>query len=122
MPGRQGRRAGESFVAGSTDLTHYGPNYGFLPEGLGDRALQWVRTVNDRRIIDSMLALDTAGAIEKALKERSACSAGGAAAAMSFARARGARSGELLRYMTSSDVYPADSFVGYAGIVFRQGA
>jgi hypothetical protein len=105
-------------VAGSTDLTHYGASYGFAPAGSGNRALRWVREVNDRRFIESLLAMDFDMALERALKERSACSAGGALAALSFARENGVREGKLLRYMTSFDVHPAESFVGYAGILF----
>lgn len=109
-------------VAGSTDLTHYGPNYGFLPQGTGPRALEWVRGENDRKFIDCVLSMDAAGAIECAARDRSACSAGGAVAAMSYARAAGAGRGELLGYMTSAEVHPSPSFVGYAGIIFRQGS
>jgi hypothetical protein len=116
---RLGRRIA---VAGSTDLTHYGPNYGFLPRGSGPRALEWVREVNDRSFIDCLLSLDAEGAIERAVRDRSACSAGGAVAALAFARARGASRGELLGYMTSAEVHPSPSFVGYAGIVFRKDA
>ena len=65
-----------------------------------------------------MLALDIDGALERAARERSACSIGGAAAAMSFARATGAHSGRLLGYMTSHDIRPDESFVGYAGIIY----
>jgi AmmeMemoRadiSam system protein B len=109
-------------VVGSTDLTHYGSNYGFAPSGSGEEALKWVREVNDRRFIESVLGLDVGSTIDRALRERSACSAGGAIAAMGFARAMGATRGELIRYMTSFEVHPAESFVGYAGIVFRKDA
>lgn len=105
-------------VAGSTDLTHYGRNYDFSPAGGGAGALEWVRDVNDRRILESMLALDVGAALKRAAQERSACSVGGAAAAMGFARATGARSGKLVGYMTSHDVHPGESFVGYAGILY----
>jgi AmmeMemoRadiSam system protein B len=106
-------------VAGSTDLTHYGTSYGFAPAGSGEPAQKWVREVNDRRFIDSLLALDFDAALERALRERSACSAGGALAALSFARENGVSRGELVRYMTSLDVRPADSFVGYAGVLYQ---
>ena len=108
-------------VAGSTDLTHYGSNYDFSPAGSGAEALRWVREVNDRRIVESMLDLDVEAALERARRERSACSIGGAAAAMRFARESGARAGELVGYMTSSDVVPGTSFVGYAGILYAPG-
>jgi AmmeMemoRadiSam system protein B len=92
-------------VVGSTDLTHYGPNYGFTPAGSGARAVDWVRGVNDRRFIEAIVAMDEAGAIARAVEERSACSAGGAVAAMAFARQAGALRGELLDYRTSRDVH-----------------
>jgi hypothetical protein len=108
-------------VAGSTDLTHYGINYGFCPIAGGAEALQWVREVNDRRIIESMLALNAEQTLERALREKSACSVGGAVAAMSFAREMRISAGSLVGYMTSSEVSPGASFVGYAGILYGRG-
>jgi AmmeMemoRadiSam system protein B len=105
-------------VVGSTDLTHYGTNYGFEPAGSGERALKWVRDINDRRLIESLLAMDVDAAIERSLRERSACSVGGAVAAMSFAREMGCAEGKLVKYMTSHEVHPSESFVGYAAIVY----
>jgi AmmeMemoRadiSam system protein B len=43
---------------GSTDLTHYGPSYGFTPMGIGKAALQWAKEVNDRKFIDLALRMD----------------------------------------------------------------
>ncbi|MGO9308727.1 MAG: AmmeMemoRadiSam system protein B [Spirochaetia bacterium] len=108
-------------VAGSTDLTHYGINYDFCPAGTGAEALRWVREVNDRRIIESMLALNVGDALERARREKSACSIGGAVAAMSFARELGTSAGDLVGYLTSSEVSAGESFVGYAGIVYVRG-
>ncbi|MQY77403.1 MAG: AmmeMemoRadiSam system protein B [Spirochaeta sp.] len=73
-------------VIGSTDLTHYGSNYGFAPQGR--KAVRWVREVNDKRIIESLLALNHTEAINRALAEKSACSVGGAVAAAAFAGKR----------------------------------
>jgi AmmeMemoRadiSam system protein B len=127
-------RLGRNAVAvGSTDLTHYGPNYGFCPKGLGKPALDWVKTVNDRRFIEAVLSDDGDAVIERALKECSACSAGAVLCALGFAasfRASGtdgreAGSARLLDYATSADVTEtadkdslgrAESFVGYAAI------
>jgi MEMO1 family protein len=103
---------------GSTDLTHYGPNYGFAPKGRGRAAEAWVRDTNDRRFIDSLLALDGAEALKRAEAERSACSSGAAVAALAFARAAGASRALLLDYATSLDVRVDESFVGYAAIGF----
>jgi AmmeMemoRadiSam system protein B len=113
------REQGKSIIAfGSTDLTHYGPNYDFMPRGSGAGALAWVRTENDKGFIDRVVDLDGAGLLEHAARNRSACSAGAAAAVVAAAAALGSKSGELLDYYTSHDVMAGDSFVGYAGIVF----
>jgi AmmeMemoRadiSam system protein B len=40
---------------GSTDLTHYGPRYGFMPMGAGSAGLHWASEVNDRAFIDLAL-------------------------------------------------------------------
>lgn len=111
---------GVSFVAvGSTDLTHYGMNYGFAPKGYGPEAERWVREVNDRGVVEALTALKPADALTHARANRSACCAGAAIAASAAAIAAGATKGELLRYATSNDVRPGgSSFVGYAGIVF----
>jgi AmmeMemoRadiSam system protein B len=112
---RLGRRIA---VVGSTDLTHYGANYGFTPKGCGAQAVRWVKEVNDRRIIDALLEMEMERALELAGQEQSACSVGGAVAAARFAEKRGAAQGELLEYRTSYDLSPAPFFVGYAGIIY----
>jgi AmmeMemoRadiSam system protein B len=110
------RRVG---VVGSTDLTHYGPNYGFVPKGAGAEAERWVRDVNDRRFIDALVSMDERAARDHAVREHSACSAGGAIAAMAFAREQGATRGDLVAYRTSREVHLSDSFVGYAAVLYR---
>jgi AmmeMemoRadiSam system protein B len=104
---------------GSTDLTHYGPNYGFSPKGYGPEAVKWVKEVNDKRFIDAALKLDGAGMLKTAAENQNACSAGGAAAAVAAAKAQGAGKAALVDYYTSYDIMPGDSFVGYAGIVLE---
>ena len=37
-----------TIVLGSTDLTHYGYNYGFTPQGGGEGAVNWVKYTNDK--------------------------------------------------------------------------
>jgi len=105
-------------VIGSTDLTHYGPNYGFTPQGTGQAALTWVQEHNDRRLLDSLLALQHERTLELARREHSACSAGAAVAAARFAQLHGSKRGHLLEYATSHDRYPGSSFVGYAAVIF----
>ncbi|MDR3356674.1 MAG: AmmeMemoRadiSam system protein B [Spirochaetaceae bacterium] len=112
-------------LVGSTDLTHYGPSYGFCPAGHGKTALDWVKTVNDRRLIEALLSGDGDAVLERAAKEHSACSAGAVLCAMGFASGvRAPMTARLLDYTTSADVQralgggygEADSFVGYAAV------
>ena len=104
---------------GSTDLTHYGPNYGWAPKGYGAAAVKWVKEVNDKNFVDLALKLDGPGMLQDAARDQSACSAGGAVAAVSAAKKLGATKAHLVDYYTSYDVMPGDSFVGYAGIVLE---
>jgi len=103
---------------GSTDLTHYGPNYGMTPKGSGAEAVRWVKDVNDKKAVELMTALDAAGLREEALRRHNACCMGAASTAVHLAKLLGATKGEVLNYYTSYDVSPNSSFVGYAGIVF----
>lgn len=105
-------------IIGSTDLTHYGPNYGFTSHGSGPRAAAWVKEQNDRRFIDAALGLNPNAVIDEALRHQNACCAGAAAATIQGAIGLGASEGKLMAYTTSYDKIPGDSFVGYAGIVY----
>jgi len=104
-------------VIGSTDLTHYGSNYGFTSKGRAKQALDWVRSENDRRVIDAMLALEPERVISEALASQNACCAGAAATAIEAAKNLGANQADEIAYATSYDKSPGDSFVGYVGIV-----
>jgi AmmeMemoRadiSam system protein B len=111
-------------VLGSTDLTHYGANYGFSPAGAGLKALDWVEKVNDASFIDALKAGDPETVLKRADEDKSACSAGAVLGVMGYADARGFPHAELLEYGTSAgaDLEPGeelseqeipDSFVGY---------
>ena len=104
-------------VIGSTDLTHYGSNYGFTSKGRGKAAVDWVRGENDRRVIDAMLMLEPENIIDVALTSQNACCAGAAATAIEAARQLGADQADEIAYATSYDKSPGESFVGYVGIV-----
>jgi AmmeMemoRadiSam system protein B len=104
---------------GSTDLTHYGPNYGWAPKGYGVDAVKWVKEVNDKKFVDLALKMDANGMLQAAAQDMSACSAGGAVAAVAAAKKLGAAKANLVDYYTSYDVMPGDSFVGYAGILLE---
>jgi AmmeMemoRadiSam system protein B len=105
-------------VIGSTDLTHYGSSYGFTSHGDGPSAVDWVKNSNDSRIIETMLAMDPVNVIDEALANQNACCAGAAATAIAAAGRLGAQRAQTVVYATSYDKRPADSFVGYVGIVF----
>jgi AmmeMemoRadiSam system protein B len=110
---------GISIVAiGSTDLTHYGPNYGFMAKGGGPKSVEWVKKENDQGFITEALRMDGEGLLKHAAEHYSACSAGAAASAVATSKKLGAGKGMLLEYYTSYDIMPDDSFVGYAGIVY----
>ncbi|MFW5843979.1 MAG: AmmeMemoRadiSam system protein B [Spirochaetota bacterium] len=104
-------------VVGSTDLTHYGANFGFAPAGTGSAAVEWARE-NDRQFLDFCVAEKPHGALDHAAENRSACSPGAAAAAMAFAEALGVTRGTLLEHTSSYDLHPADSFVGYGTVAY----
>jgi hypothetical protein len=113
------KKEGIAIVAiGSTDLTHYGPNYGFLKKGVGPASVEWVKKENDKGFIDRALSMDAEGLLKHAIENDSACSAGAAMAAVATCKALGSQKGVLLDYYTSYDIMRDDSFVGYAGIVY----
>jgi AmmeMemoRadiSam system protein B len=105
-------------VLGSTDLTHYGYNYGFEPKGTGAQAVEWVKTVNDHRAIDLIIRMKANQVIKEAMNNANACCSGAVAAAIASSRELGALKGQIVKYGTSYDVHPDRSFVGYVGIVF----
>lgn len=120
-----GRRVGEmvreagraaAFV-GSTDLTHYGPNYGWAPHGTGDDAVTWVRDVNDAGFLDALEADDPRAALAHAVEHQSACCPGATIATMEAVRAyAGQISPRVVSHTLSWDVRPDTSFVGYGAI------
>ena len=110
-------------VLASTDLTHYGRNYGFSPQGTGPAALRWVREVNDANFISAVTAGQGGEVLRRAERDYSACSAGAVLGAMGFAEEAGHGKARLLEYATSADVLDGeapDSFVGYAAFAFGQ--
>lgn len=107
-------------VIGSTDLTHYGPNYGYAPVGLDKKAVDWVRDHNDRKAIDRMLAMDPERLIAEGIASQNACCSGAAAATIAAADVLGAKKGQLVGYSSSYEKHPGDSFVGYTGILFNR--
>ena len=104
-------------VLGSTDLTHYGPNYGFHPRGFGPESVLWVERENDGPFLEAVVGMDPGKIIEFGLKKNAACSAGAAAAAAVFASDL-VLEGRLMKYSTSLEKHSSTSFVGYGAVLF----
>jgi len=109
---------------GSTDLTHYGPRYGFTSMGTGKEALQWAHSVNDKEFIDLALKLEPKALLASAAEKCNACGAGAVAATVAAAKKLGVTGGRLLAHTNSNEVMrskmgttSAES-VGYAAIIF----
>ena len=109
---------------GSTDLTHYGPRYGFIPQGTGEKALAWARDVNDKIFIDAVLKLDAASLLGIALENANACGPGATAATVAAAKVLGCQRGLLLEHTTSNEIMrermgtSGTDAVGYAAMIF----
>jgi AmmeMemoRadiSam system protein B len=90
-------------VIASSDFTHYEPD-------------SVVRDV-DKRVIESITALNTAEFLKRA-KSTSVCGFGPIAVALEYAKFKSANQGKVLKYATSGDVSgDLRAVVGYAGIV-----
>jgi hypothetical protein len=109
---------------GSTDLTHYGPRYGFTPMGTGANALQWASEVNDKEFIDFAIKLQPQKMLASAARSCNACGPGAAAAAVAAAKKLGRTKGLLLAHTNSNEVMlekmgtSSAEAVGYAAIIF----
>jgi AmmeMemoRadiSam system protein B len=120
-----GQQADKKIVCiGSTDLTHYGPRYGFTPVGTGKNALTWAKEVNDKKFIDLALKLQPEELLTSAIKDGNACGPGAVAATIAAAKQLGCKQGLLLGHTTSNEIMQqkmgttSAEAVGYAGIVF----
>lgn len=116
-----------TLFVGSTDLTHYGPRYGFTPKGVGPAGLQWAREVNDRRFLELVREMEADKISPHARRHQSACGSGAVAATVAACRNCGATRGLVLRHTTSNEVLSVrygemEDAVGYAGIVFAREA
>ncbi len=109
---------------GSTDLTHYGPHYGFEPMGSGKDAIQWATHVNDNHFINLALQMKPDEMLASAAENCNACGPGAAAATVAAAQTLGKKKGMLLAHTNSNEIMrtkmhlPSSDSVGYAAIVF----
>jgi MEMO1 family protein len=105
-------------IIGSTDMTHYGPDFGFTPEGTGEKAVKWVKNENDKNAIKAMIEMDESKIIAQGLENKNMCCAGAAAATTAACKKLGTTKAIELDYATSFDKSGGSSFVGYSGILY----
>lgn len=108
----------------STDLTHYGPRYGFCPEGGGPDGIKWAKEVNDMKFIGPALAMEPQKLLETSVETDCACGPGAAAAAIAAAKRLGKTEGILLAHTHSNEVMErrfgqsSEESVGYTAIIY----
>lgn len=105
----------------SSDFTHYGPSYGFVPFFGTPLELKKKLGVLDFKAIEQIEKLDVEGFV-KYVKESKAtiCGAVPIAVHMAAAKELGAKKAKLLKYYTSADVTDDwSNSVSYASIVLE---
>jgi MEMO1 family protein len=108
----------------SSDLTHYGPDFRFVPAGVGAEGLQWAKE-NDRRLLDAVAAMAVETVVPEVRERANACGGGAIAAMLAACREHGiAGDVSVLRHETSDEVLQrvapserSDNAVGYAAVV-----
>jgi hypothetical protein len=112
---------GAVFLA-SSDLTHYGPSYRFVPAGVGMEALNWAKH-NDRRLLEVVQNFNIAAVVPEVRQQMNACGGGAIAAMLSACKEAGCRSVRVLQHTNSYETLarvapqpPVDA-VGYAGVL-----
>lgn len=108
----------------STDLTHYGPGYGFTPAGIGQKGIDWAKETNDKEFIGLALKMEPHKLLETAVENGSACGPGATAVLVATAKELGRSEGVLLGHTHSNEVMvrklgrSSEDSVGYAAIVY----
>ncbi len=109
---------------GSTDLTHYGPRYGFNPKGNGAKGIDWAKNINDKNFINLAVEMNAEKLLTKSLENQNACGPGATAATINAAKALGKTKGVLLAHTHSNEVMErkyhqtSEESVGYAAIIY----
>jgi AmmeMemoRadiSam system protein B len=106
----------------SSDLTHYGPAYHFVPAGAGVRGLAWAKD-NDRRLLERVERFAIDQIVPSVRDEYNACGGGAIAAMLAASRESGATHARVLRHTNSFEVLSElsdrddQNAVGYAAVV-----
>lgn len=112
---------------GSTDLTHYGPRYGFAPEGVGPEGIRWAKEVNDRRLLERIARFALSEIVPEVAEHHNACGPGAIAATLAASQVMGATAAHVLQHTNSNEVLcgrygEMNDAVGYAGVVLGRAA
>ena len=109
----QGKNVG---IVASSDLTHFGAGYGFLPTD--EDPLEWMKKV-DGKILEGITTMSVE-TVYTASKKTTACGYGCIAAMITACEQLTLNTAEILAYRTSYDVSHDTSFVvGYGAAVIR---
>ncbi|UCD21196.1 MAG: AmmeMemoRadiSam system protein B [archaeon] len=104
-------------IIASSDFTHYGPNYGFLPFNFDMNGKKKLYDL-DKSIIGEILRLNDKRFFDKASKS-TVCGLFPILTVMEFCNKLKVENVKLLKYYTSSDIQEANNSVGYASIMFN---
>lgn len=103
-------------IIASSDFTHYGYSYGFVPftENVKQNLYDW-----DKKYINYILKLDSKSFYQEAIKT-TICGTAPIVIAIEIAKGLGAKRASLLKYYTSGDVLnDYKNAVGYASIAIE---
>ncbi len=107
------------FYIASSDFTHFGSNYAYLPF-FSPRLEENVKRVKelDMKAIEFIKRLDARGFYEHVVKSGlTICGFVPITLILLVAKRLGAKRATLIKYGSSFEVYPNESFVTYAGII-----
>ncbi|UZE94142.1 MAG: AmmeMemoRadiSam system protein B [Candidatus Pacearchaeota archaeon] len=103
-------------VIASSDFTHYGQNYGFIPFPASEAKTRLKDL--DRKSINHILKLESKAFYEEATKT-TICGTGAIVVAIEACKKMGSKKASLLKYYTSGDIAKNYSnAVGYASFIF----
>jgi MEMO1 family protein len=101
----------------SSDFTHYGPNYNFIPFPLNKKTKQNLYSL-DHQAIEKIISFDSKGFYEQAEKS-TICGKSPITITIETSKILGAKKAKLLKYYTSGDiVHDYENSVGYASLIF----
>lgn len=103
-------------VIASSDFTHYGYNYGFLPFP-PDKNLSEKLKNFDALAINKILQLDSRAFYENA-REKTICGLASITVLIEISKILGKKA-KLLKYYTSAEIIKNSNAVGYASIIFE---